>query len=63
MPVLTVDERTHQRVLDFLTRRPEPVAVVSDSEQNFVMHAPDAPLSIAEQTAADLIRFLKSVGG
>lgn len=61
MSATTYEELTHQRVVDFVNFRPAKNQPKSEpTEEDFVLHTPEAPASIAQQTAVDLLRFLQA---
>jgi hypothetical protein len=55
-----LDQRARQRVVDFLSYRPEQSSQANAETQGRTTAVCDPPASIAQQTAADLLRFLSA---
>ena len=63
MTNLELDQQTQQSVLDFLSFHPDgPLATALDEQDNYQAVADEVPNTIAQQTAVDLVEFLRSAG-
>jgi hypothetical protein len=58
-----LDQQTHQRVMDFLSFHPDgPSRAGSDSPSSYQAVLDEVPNTIAQQTAVDLVEFLRGAG-
>jgi hypothetical protein len=59
-----LEQRAHQRVIDFLSFHPDgPAIATAESQSGYQAVADEVPNTIAQQTAVDLVQFLRGHRG